>query len=83
VLPTISGTAIVGHTLTCSKGTWSGSTPLTYTRRWLRDGTAITGATAATYLVRPADHGHSLRCRVTAHNAAGTASATSAGRNVP
>ncbi len=76
--PRITGTPTAGHTLTCSKGTWSGSLPQSYSYRWLRDGAAITGATAATYAVKAADVGHSLRCRVTAHNVAGTAVATSA-----
>ncbi len=34
--------------------------------QWLRDGTAIASATAATYVVEPADQGHLLSCDVTA-----------------
>jgi tripartite motif-containing protein 71 len=79
VPPSISGTPAPGHTLTCRKGTWSGSTPITYTYRWLRGGTAITGATAATYSVKSTDADHVVRCRLTAHNAGGSATATSAG----
>jgi hypothetical protein len=82
VAPKITGTPKVGHTLTCSKGTWTGTAPITYGYRWLRDGTAIVGATSATYNVAIADKGHALRCKVTAHNAAGTASKLSAAVNV-
>ena len=53
VLPSISGTTVVGQTLTLANGTWSGSP--TFTRQWLRDGVAISGATASTYLLDAAD----------------------------
>jgi hypothetical protein len=77
-LPSIAGTPVAGHTLTCNKGSWSGSVPQTYAYRWLRDNVGIVGATSATYLVKAADAGHNLKCRVTASNAAGSAVATSA-----
>ncbi|HXJ65324.1 MAG TPA: hypothetical protein VNN79_16335, partial [Actinomycetota bacterium] len=60
--PAISGTPAPGHTLTCSKGTWSGSTPQATTRRWLRDGTPIAGQTASAYVVNSTDAGHSILC---------------------
>lgn len=84
VPPTISGTPQVGQTLTANNGTWVGQQPFTFTYRWRRcDGTGgscadISGATAKTYLLTSADQGTTLRVRVTARNAAGTASATSA-----
>jgi DNA-binding beta-propeller fold protein YncE len=77
-LPSVSGTPVAGHTLTCNKGSWSGSVPQTYSYRWLRNGTGITGATSATYLVKSADVGKQLKCRVTATNNGGSATATSA-----
>jgi hypothetical protein len=79
-LPTISGTLVAGHTLTCNKGSWSGSLPQTYAYRWLRNGVGITGATNATYLVKSADAGKQLRCRVTASNGGGSAMALSAAK---
>jgi hypothetical protein len=82
-LPSITGTAQVGQTLTAQPGNWRGTDPITFTYQWLRctsTGTncvAIDGATARTYVVRTADLGRRLAVRVTATNVAGTASATS------
>ena len=74
--PAISGSPVVGNQLTCSQGTWSNS-PTSYAYRWVRNGTDIPGATSNTYTVQAADFNVSLTCRVTATNAAGSASATS------
>src|SRR5665213_131269 len=85
--PQISGTAKEGETLTSSNGTWS-NTPTSYAYQWRRcasDGQAcgdITGATTQTYPVVAADIGHTLRVVVTASNADGKASATSAATDV-
>lgn len=81
-LPTISGTAKVGATLTASDGTWTNS-PTTFAYQWQRcasDGTGcgdITGATSKTYSPSTGDVGHALRVSVTAGNSDGKASATS------
>lgn len=81
-LPTITGTAKDGQTLTSSNGTWSGS-PTSYTRAWQRcdtagaNCTAISGATATTYLLTSADVGRTIRVKVTATNASGSGNATS------
>ena len=77
-LPTISGTAAVASTLTAFVGTWTGTTPITYTYQWKRCNTAgascttITGATSTSYTVTTADAGSTLRVAVTASNSAGT-----------
>jgi hypothetical protein len=82
--PTISGSAVVGQTLTASPGTWSSDTTPTYAYQWQRcdklgnSCAAITGAAAQTYVVQSADTGSTLRVEVTAKNASGSASATSA-----
>jgi Bacterial Ig domain len=82
--PGISGSPqIVGQTLTCSPGTWSGGLPQTYAYQWLRDGAAIAGASAVTYGVQAGDQGHTLACEVTATNSGGSAGATSASVAVP
>ena len=81
--PVVSGTAAVGHTLSTTNGTWSGS-PTSYAYQWLRctangkSCASIGGATGSTYVVAPADAGFSLEARVSATNAAGTVAATSA-----
>ncbi len=77
--PTVSGTAQVGKTLSVSKGTWAGSTPMTYTYQWQREGTTnIAGATGSNYAPAAADVGHKLDVVVSAGNSAGNASASSA-----
>jgi hypothetical protein len=75
--PAISGAAEVGRTLTCSEGTFSGDQPLSYSYRWLRDGSSISGATSSSYQVASGDVGHQLACGVTASNPYGNASGTS------
>jgi hypothetical protein len=81
--PAISGTAAVGSTLVATRGTWTGN-PTTFHFGWSRcDATgaaclAIGGATAKIYTVTSSDVGHTIRVTVTARNAAGSASATSA-----
>jgi hypothetical protein len=79
--PAISGTALVGQTLTCSQGSWSASPAPGYAFRWQRNtggGFAnITGATASTHTLVAADETHDLRCVVTATNSQGSASANS------
>jgi hypothetical protein len=78
VAPTITGTPQVGRTLTCNKGTWTGSAPITYKYQWLRNGSPIAGATAASYVAKAADKSKFLSCKVTAKNVAGQATKTSA-----
>jgi hypothetical protein len=76
--PTITGTARVGQTLTANPGTWSpASAKLEY--QWLRDGAAISGATAKTYKLIAADQGKRVSVKVTGTKAGyETASKTSA-----
>jgi hypothetical protein len=77
-VPTLSGTASVGETLTCSEGAWENS-PTSYEFQWLRDGVAISGATVSTYTLKaPADEGKAIQCEVTAVNVEGATSAVSA-----
>src|SRR5581483_3096022 len=82
--PTISGTANDGQTLTASPGTWSGSTPMTFTYQWKRCNTAgasctaVTGATSTTYALTSADIGFTMRVTVVATNGAGASTYPSA-----
>ena len=82
VAPAISGTPNVGQTLSCSQGNWTGSGD-TYAYLWNRDGSALPGQTNSSYIVQPADAGHSLSCTVIATDAGGSTPATSAAVNVP
>ena len=82
-LPTISGTAQAGQTLTASTGTWAGTQPITYTYQWQRCDSAgatcaaIANATAGTYAATATDVGKTLRVVVAAKNSVGTTNATS------
>jgi hypothetical protein len=73
--PVASGTGTVGQNLTTTNGTWTYGQ--TYTYQWLRGGVPISGGVNQTYALVGADSGTSVSCQVTAHNPAGTASATS------
>jgi len=81
--PAISGTTTVGQTLTASNGTWSDS-PTSFAYQWLRcngggnNCAAVANGTQQTYTLVGADAGHTLRVKVTATNADGSASAQSA-----
>jgi hypothetical protein len=77
-VPTISGTAQVGQTLTATNGTWTHN-PTSFTYQWKRAGTPIAGATASTYVPVAADVGNTLTVFVVATNSGGSSSpATSA-----
>lgn len=75
---TISGTPLVGQTLTYSSGTATlGVPPYTYAWAWRRDGVAISGATASTYVLTPADDGKNITVYLSVTDATGaTANAT-------
>lgn len=85
--PVIGGTAQVGSVLQATRGDWRGTQPLRFAYQWRRcqgagapdasDCRVIGGATSATYVAHRADLGARLRVRVTATNAAGSATATS------
>src|SRR5208282_2892526 len=82
--PTISGSPLVGDTLSAGIGGWSGSNPITYGYQWERCNASgescstISGATMGAYTVQRSDLGHALRLMVTAENSSGSASAYSA-----
>jgi hypothetical protein len=83
-LPAITGPTMVGKSIKTSNGTWTGSTPITYTYQWRRcdaSGGAcvdIPGADASKYPLVAADGGRTMRVVVTATNSVSSTSATSA-----
>ena len=83
-LPTISGTAQQGHTLTASNGLWGGVTPIAYTYQWQRCNSSgsscgsISRATNQNYVASSGDVGRTIRVEVTATNADGKSQALSA-----
>ena len=82
-VPTLSGSAVVGSTLTAQPGQWQGSPAPAFTYRWqyLNDTGGwpdIAGATSQTYVVQQGDLGRQVRVNVTATNKAGSAEQVSA-----
>ena len=69
--PATTGGTEVGQTRTMSNGTWAGTAPISYERRWKRGTTVIAGATGATYALVTADVGSTVTGEVRASNAAG------------
>jgi hypothetical protein len=83
-LPSISGSAQEGLTLSADKGQWNGQNPISYAYQWQRcdmsgaNCTDVAGATGQSYTLGVADVAHTMRVRVTASNSRGSHSATSA-----
>ena len=82
-LPVVSGTARDTQTLSSTTGTWTGTPTVSFARQWRRCNASgascadIAGATGASYVLAPADVGSTIRIRVTASNAGGSAFADS------
>jgi hypothetical protein len=73
----------VGEALTCVHGEWKGAPAPTFKYEWLRlpEGTKV--GFEQSYVLQPADRGHSLICVVTATNTIGSAEAISPAVVVP
>jgi hypothetical protein len=87
ILPTVTGTAAQGSTLTiATTGAWTGTpTPtISSTYQWKRCNTSgancttISGATNSTYVLTAAEIGSTIRGAVSATNTLGTAKVASA-----
>ncbi len=66
---------LLGKSLTCAAGVWTGIAPMTFGYSWKRDGTKVAAATK--YKVVAKDVKHMLVCEVTVSNPAGTGTARS------
>jgi RHS repeat-associated protein len=82
-IPTVSGTAVEGQTLTASTGSWTGTPPLAYSYQWEDCDSlgvscmSIPDATSATYQLQSSDVNSKVEVLVGASNFAGAASAAS------
>jgi hypothetical protein len=80
ITPPITGSNVVGQTLSVGTGTFTGTAPFTYAYQWRRcdaPGTIascvpIAGATSATYTLTQADLGATVRAYITGTNVAGS-----------
>ena len=77
VAPVISGSTTLGSVLTTTDGTWTGTSPITFSYQWKRGGVSIGGATASTYTLVAADSSANITCEVTGTNVAGSVAANS------
>ena len=85
--PVVTGTTRVGQVLRTTRGTWTGTDPITFAFRWFRcdgpgaadasDCRRISNAPNNTYVLREGDAGFRIRSQVVATNVDGSARATS------
>jgi hypothetical protein len=85
--PRVTGTTRVGEVLRTTRGTWTGTAPISYEFRWYRcegrgqadasDCGRISNANDSTYQLRAADAGFRIRSQVVARNEDGQDTATS------
>jgi hypothetical protein len=67
--PVISGTPLIGATLTVtSNGTWNGAPTITFSYQWRRNGNDIPLENGTTYVLQSIDAGTIIDCFVTATN---------------
>jgi hypothetical protein len=71
VAPVASGVAVVGGTVSCSTGTWTGTATITFGYQWRKNGSDIGAATNPTYVIQAGDDTASIDCNVTGTNAYG------------
>ena len=77
VAPVISGSTTLGSVLSTTNGTWTGTSPITFSYQWKRGGVSIGGATSSTYTLVAADSSANITCEVTGTNVAGSVAANS------
>ena len=79
--PSVSGTPVVGGTLTANPGTWNAA-GLAFSYQWTRNGAPIPGATSPVYTATAADLSEDVAVRVTASKSGYYASAVKDGGTV-
>jgi hypothetical protein len=77
IAPAISGSAVVGSTLTCSHGSWS-NLPTSFAVAWRRGAKLVAGANHDALKLTSADAGFAITCTVTATNNVGSTPKASA-----
>src|SRR5215218_10907569 len=83
-LPSVTGTAREGDTLTATEGAWERIDGVTYAYQWQRCDAAgancadVAGAATKAYVAQPADVGKTLRVEVAATDTDGSSQAVSA-----
>jgi hypothetical protein len=70
--PALSGTPMVGDTLTCQPGGWSGEPAFTYVFLDGSSGQVLQAGASSSYTPTTADLGRTILCQVQAANAGGT-----------
>jgi subtilisin family serine protease len=80
-LPTVTGDAVIGKTLTAVSGTWNVPNP-TLSYQWVADGVPVAGATASTLKLGPSLQGKRVAVAVTATVGEAQGTATSAAQLV-
>lgn len=81
--PVVTGLAAVGQVLTATDGTYTGNPIPTVTKQWTRNGAAIVGETADTYVIVTGDIGDNIQCEAVATNAHGSTAANPSNTIVP
>jgi hypothetical protein len=72
--PVVTGSTVVGSTMSTSAGTWTGSTPMSFAYQWQRCAATcsdIFGANGTSYTLTSGDLGMLIRAVVSASNGAG------------
>jgi hypothetical protein len=71
-IPTISGTASAGNTLTANPGSWYGTAPISYSYQWQQNSSNISGETFSTYALDRTYLGATITVNITATNPVGS-----------
>lgn len=77
IAPSVVGSLKPGRVAVCVRGVWTGESPMRYSFKWLVNGSVVSGASSSAYVVKGADSGASVTCRVEARNSVGAAEAES------